>query len=500
MENTILGQLKGKTRVIVTHAIQYIKYADHVLIMDEGQIVKQGTYKDVQDTPLFLELQQTFNNKVDNLTKIIETKKKPIIQEISPKHSKKNEPKMLKDDDSVDNEEFKQIKKMFFEEDRSMGQVSLKLFIQVLNYLGGWSIFLGIFLLTLIFNLLNVFTIQYLLRWSKNLNVDDRWNKYAIFCSLMVGRCVFAYLRLITLYLVGVNVSIKIHAQMYYHIVHAKIHEFLDKVPLGRIINRFSSDIDMIDVGIFWRISSILLSACSLIVSSYVLCLNCTWASGLLVLVFLIIAFSLQRKYISAKRELVRLQSITKSPIVSTFSDIIKGLAEIRSKKLENYFMNQLRFRQNENLKNGVLMNGCNAWFNIRVSLSNIFIVQLPCYIYLIYMLTQNSDIERVIMVVLYSTNVTYDAVNFLQMYSDLETSFISVERCSNFAKIEPEPSYTNFAKEEKLMLNLGINNDLIKESEYIPPNEVSEYEIVKHGHIQFKDVSARYPSKQENV
>lgn len=67
MENTVVDQLKGKTRVIVTHAIQYIKYADRVLIMEEGKIIKQGTYEEVQDTPLFLELQETFSQKNNNL-------------------------------------------------------------------------------------------------------------------------------------------------------------------------------------------------------------------------------------------------------------------------------------------------------------------------------------------------------------------------------------------------------------------------------------------------
>ena len=67
MENTVVDQLKGKTRVIVTHAIQYIKYADRVLIMEEGKIIKHGTYEEVQDTPLFLELQETFSQKNNNL-------------------------------------------------------------------------------------------------------------------------------------------------------------------------------------------------------------------------------------------------------------------------------------------------------------------------------------------------------------------------------------------------------------------------------------------------
>ena len=201
---------------------------------------------------------------------------------------------------------------------------------------------------------MNVFCIQYLLDWSKNLDVPEKWHKFTIFCSIMLSRCFFSAFRLFSLARIGVNVSLKMHAKMYYHIIHAKIHEFLDKVPMGRIINRFSSDIDMIDFGIFGRISFGFLCVTSLLASFTVLCLNCTWFSGILVLLFIFLGMLLQRKYIGAKRELVRLQSITKSPIVSTFSDIIKGLAEVRSMGLQNYFTEQLRHRQSENLKNGV--------------------------------------------------------------------------------------------------------------------------------------------------
>ena len=44
---------------------------------------------------------------------------------------------------------------------------------------------------------------------------------------------------------------------MAYQVLHSRVHEFLDKVPIGRIMNRFSKDIDIIDLQLFVNLSTI---------------------------------------------------------------------------------------------------------------------------------------------------------------------------------------------------------------------------------------------------
>ena len=144
MEKTILQQLKSKTRVIVTHAIQYIKYADRVFIMEDGRITKQGTYEEVQDTPLFVELQKTFKSNQNNLENQNEPKNEEI--KFNKEDSVHDELRMLKDESGYINLENQQIEKLFFAEDREMGKVSFKLILQVLKHLGGTWIFFSNFI------------------------------------------------------------------------------------------------------------------------------------------------------------------------------------------------------------------------------------------------------------------------------------------------------------------------------------------------------------------
>jgi ABC-type bacteriocin/lantibiotic exporter with double-glycine peptidase domain len=53
-EETILKQLKGKTIILVTHGLQYLKYSQYIYVMDEGKIPLQGTFDEVQNTELYL--------------------------------------------------------------------------------------------------------------------------------------------------------------------------------------------------------------------------------------------------------------------------------------------------------------------------------------------------------------------------------------------------------------------------------------------------------------
>uniref|UniRef100_A0A1I7YSQ1 ABC transporter domain-containing protein n=1 Tax=Steinernema glaseri TaxID=37863 RepID=A0A1I7YSQ1_9BILA len=41
------GLLRGKTRVLVTHGIHFLKHCDRVIVLKDGQISEQGTYQEL---------------------------------------------------------------------------------------------------------------------------------------------------------------------------------------------------------------------------------------------------------------------------------------------------------------------------------------------------------------------------------------------------------------------------------------------------------------------
>ncbi|XP_020292124.1 probable multidrug resistance-associated protein lethal(2)03659 isoform X2 [Pseudomyrmex gracilis] len=56
-DNCISGYLKNKTRILVTHQLQYLKQCDYIILLNKGQIENHGTFKTLQEKQVnFLEI------------------------------------------------------------------------------------------------------------------------------------------------------------------------------------------------------------------------------------------------------------------------------------------------------------------------------------------------------------------------------------------------------------------------------------------------------------
>ena len=51
--------LKRKTRVLVTHAVDFLHLADRIVIMNSGKIEAQGTMQELADNPHLVQVMET---------------------------------------------------------------------------------------------------------------------------------------------------------------------------------------------------------------------------------------------------------------------------------------------------------------------------------------------------------------------------------------------------------------------------------------------------------
>lgn len=83
----------------------------------------------------------------------------------------------------------------------------------------------------------------------------------------------------------------------------------------------------------------------------------------------------LQGYFIATSRELTRLDSITKAPVIHHFSESITGIMTIRSFNKQNNFTQENVNRVNGNLRMDFHNNGSNEWLGFRLELLGIIML-----------------------------------------------------------------------------------------------------------------------------
>lgn len=80
LKNVIVDHLKGKTRLLVTHAIDFLEMADKIVIMEKGRVLEQGSFEEIKNNEKLQELVET--NKIDsNKSKLNQIQKEILTNE-----------------------------------------------------------------------------------------------------------------------------------------------------------------------------------------------------------------------------------------------------------------------------------------------------------------------------------------------------------------------------------------------------------------------------------
>ena len=115
---------------------------------------------------------------------------------------------------------------------------------------------------------------------------------------------------------------------------------FFDTNPAGRLLNRFSQDIGVIDE----LLPKLFLFAIELLLFVFTAALLPSFTNFWLALISLPIFITfvyLALYYLKSSRELKRMESIYRSPVCSHFSETIAGLDTIRTRKRERDFIDE---------------------------------------------------------------------------------------------------------------------------------------------------------------
>jgi ATP-binding cassette, subfamily C (CFTR/MRP), member 1 len=105
---------------------------------------------------------------------------------------------------------------------------------------------------------------------------------------------------------------------------------FFDTTPLGRVLNRFSKDVDVVDTVLpmsmrFWLM---------MFFNTVGVIVTISYSTPIFLAVVLplgIFYYFIQKFYVATSRQLKRIESVTRSPIYTHFSETITGQSTIRA-------------------------------------------------------------------------------------------------------------------------------------------------------------------------
>ncbi|MCX6125622.1 MAG: ATP-binding cassette domain-containing protein, partial [Proteobacteria bacterium] len=235
----------------------------------------------------------------------------------------------------------------------------------------------------------------------------------------------------------GVSAGRKFHDDMVKGVMYAPV-PFFDRNPVGRILNRFSSDLDTLERQIPWSFEATCRSIMQ-VVLLLLLVVAYVPVSLLAIVPSLFAYYHIQRTYRTSGREAQRLHSMSRSPKFALLKEAVLGAVVVRSfnslSAMENEFMEAAR--HSVRMFHGLVV--MNRWFSIRIPLvaSSIGLSVTTAAVLATRQGAMGAGSAGLL--VMYGMRF-WDSLNWaVRSYSQLEAQMTSVERVARFSTIETE-------------------------------------------------------------
>jgi hypothetical protein len=161
-----------------------------------------------------------------------------------------------------------------------------------------------------------------------------------------------------------------VHNIMLENIACSPMHYF-DATPLGRIVNRFAKDMEVLNFTIWMNTRSFFNSLLKVIISLLIVSTQVPTIM-IFVLPLLILYYIFQLVYIRTKRQLARVNFASKSPIYSIYQESINGSNCIRAFSLEDDFSNSCAEKIDQNSISFLPTFAVARWLTMRLELLGI--------------------------------------------------------------------------------------------------------------------------------
>lgn len=419
-KEVMVGELKNKTIVLVTNALQYLPKADQVIVLGDSKMQEIGTYNSLMAKKgAFSELMKTHGiDREDGDER--EKKKDASSSAVVPTAVKS----ASKNDDTTK------------EEERAFGNVGARVYLKLFQATGTKYNFLFVIFFFGCEYGTKAF-LDYWLTWWATDRFGWHSNEYlAMYFGIFVINGIFIFVRSFILYFFLCRACRWMHESLLLRVMKMPM-SFFDTTPSGRIINRFSRDTETIDIILPGIVVQFMGCITNIITTLVIVCVATKWFTVALVPIITIYIL-IQRFYIPACRELQRIESVSRSPIYSGLGEAVNGVETIRAYRVGEHFTSMAYRLMEKNADAFVTQRLAALWLAIRLRLIGSVIVS--CATFLVIQGNVSAGLAGLTLV--YALDVTKYMEHGTNMASELETKMNAVERVVEYLDKELEGAH----------------------------------------------------------
>jgi ABC-type multidrug transport system fused ATPase/permease subunit len=480
IENAVVKYIRGqgKTGFIVTNQLQFLSYADRVIMLKGGRIVEQGKFEDLmangREFAALIKEFGVFEKDEDG-------------EESSSEASRKAPVKKPTQDANAEKKE-EGSGALTGSEERESGSIDAAVYWYYIKSGGLGLFFLSVFLLFSVVAA-RVFYALWLSDWSAsstgsgtappavgaaigcragfnftaNPGVDpntvcpplfpltpiaanqanlfkggytrDQWLGGYLGASFF--EVIFFFLHMIPLVYWSRNASRTLHKNLLTKVLRAST-TFFDATPAGRLIARFSKDINLIDDLLAFQFDQYIGLLLTLVGIFAQMAASQPFILIIMGVAFIVFYF-MQRIFQRTAIDIQRLEALSRAPIFSHLSETIEGASSIRAYGMQKKFVRANMNKVDTNLIDYLGLRYSTAWFGMRLDWLGTAIIVTT---FLAIFLTRNYSTLNFALAALAmssTTNITFALSAVANNSVELETKMNSVERIRQYLSIQQE-------------------------------------------------------------
>ncbi|XP_032238396.2 ATP-binding cassette sub-family C member 4 isoform X2 [Nematostella vectensis] len=464
-QECICTYLKDKARILVTHQLQFLKDADEIMVLQQGQCIDKGTYQQLSRNDsgflslLAEEVEEETGNESDGddgSTRFGRPVSKQLsVEEVVRKragnvvdscmsimsaattltvYENKLPPEETKQEGAVSRQTYAAYLRSFHDLGTGVFLIFLFAMCQVMLmfgdvWLANWA------------NREEVYSMT-LASWNASSNTTspsrpDLHYYLSVYAALVFGLFVLCLICTMSYYWFTIVASRNLHNGMFHSLIHTNMH-FFDNNSIGRILNRFSKDIGVIDDFMPWMLCDVLQIGFSCL---GIMCLVAASnpVSIAIVLPVICLFFYFRNYFMKSSREMKRIEGINRSPLFGHFSTTLLGIDTIRAYGVEATFTDQFNSFHDAHSRAWYAYLAGQSWLTCRLqALGVVFLL------FIVLGLPALKDAlglsaGTVGLILSYSIMLAKLFEPFVEESAEVENIMTSVERVVEYTSLPPE-------------------------------------------------------------